>query len=134
MKTFFDSCVLLTAHDARHKDAEAALALIERREFYTSEMVKLELLPKAVFFKQAKEVEFYETIFAAAAGCQPLNEALAANALSLAKETGMAAADALNLAAAITLGCDEFVTCELPGKAMYRARQIRVVTLHAAAN
>jgi hypothetical protein len=135
VKTFFDSGVLLIAHKGREKDAAAALTLLDdkRRRLYTSDIVRLELLPKAYYFKQTQEVEFYEAIFSSAAGCQPLNEKLVSDAMRLAKANGLAAADALNIAAAITLGCEEFITTELPTKAMFRTRQIRVLTLHAAA-
>jgi hypothetical protein len=47
--------MLLTAW--RGRDAEAALALMEdpQRQFYTRQLVKLELLPKPAFFEQDAE-------------------------------------------------------------------------------
>jgi len=59
-------------------EGEAALAVMEdpRREFYTSQLVKLELLPKANYFKQAAEIEFYETHFREVKGEEPLSQEL----------------------------------------------------------
>lgn len=92
-------------------------------------MVKLELLPKPAFFKQRDELEFYKLHFDATTAEAPLDSAAA---FALAQRHGLAAADALNLAASIQLGAEEFITSELPGKPMFRVREIKVITLHAA--
>ena len=130
MKTFLDSGVLLTAW--RGRDAEAALAVMEdpQREFYTSQLVKLELLPKPAFFKQRAEIEFYQTHFRAAKGEEPLSRELGEVAEELARRHGIAAVDALHLAAAIRQGADEFITAEKPGKPMFRVRGIAVKSIH----
>ena len=101
MKTFLDSGVLLTAW--RGRDAEAALTVLEdpSRQFYTSQMVKLELLPKPAFFKLEAEIEFYQTHFREAKGVEPLSRELGEKAEQLARQYGLAAVDALHLAAAI---------------------------------
>jgi hypothetical protein len=39
---------------------------------------------------------------------------------------GLAALDALHLAAAVSTGAEEFITTEKPGKPLYRATDIRV--------
>ena len=133
MKTFLDSGVLLSAWHATTKEAETALAVIENRsrQLLTSEIVRLELLPKAIFFKQNKEANFYEDIFSKCR-CDKVDAELYAAAFSLAAKYGLAAADAFNLASAIRLGADELVTSELPGKPMYRVKEVKVVSLHAA--
>lgn len=130
MKTFLDSGVLLIAW--RGREAEAALGVMEdpRRQFYTSQLVKLELLPKAAFFKQEAEIEFYQTHFRAAKGEEPLSRELGEKAAELAHQHGLAAVDALHLAAAIRQGADEFITAEKPGKPMFRVRDISVKSLH----
>ncbi len=102
-----------------------------RREFCTSELVKLELLPKPAFFRQRAEVEFYETHFRAAVATQELDRELGREAMELARRHGIAAMDALHLAAAIRLGAEEFFTAEKPGKPMFRARGIKVKSIHA---
>jgi predicted nucleic acid-binding protein len=122
--------VLLTAW--RGRDAEAALAVMEdpRRQFYTSQLVRLELLPKPAFFKQAAEIEFYETHFQSVKGEEPLSRALGEKAWELARQYGLAAVDALHVAAAIRQGANEFITTEKPGKPMFRVRGIAVKSIH----
>ncbi len=135
MRTFLDSGVLLTAWKGRELDALAALRILDddQREFVTSSMVKLELLPKPTFFKNTLELEFYSRHFEAVKAEAPLNEQLVAAAFKLAAKYGLASADALNLAAAIQLGAAEFITTEKPGKPMFRVGSLKVVSLHAAA-
>ena len=130
MRTFLDSGVLLTAW--RGRDAEAALAVMEdpQRQFCTSQLVKLELLPKPAFFKQEAEIEFYRTHFRAAQGEEPLSRELGEKAAELAHQHGLAAVDALHLAAAIRQGAEEFITSEKPGKPMFRVRGIKVKSIH----
>lgn len=43
---------------------------------------------------------------------------------------GMAAMDALHVAAAMQVGADELVTTERPTKPIHRARGVRVVTIY----
>lgn len=101
------------------------------REFVTCENVQLELLPKPAFEKRRAEVEFYHEHFAGASECEPFSAISGKAAMALAKKYGLAAGDALNLAAAIRQGADEFVTSELPGKPIFRVSQIKVVSLHS---
>ena len=135
MKTFLDSGVLLTAWRGKEAAAAAALALLEApgRTFYTSKVVKLELLPKPTHFKQQAEVDFYNTIFARMAGEEPWSAELGAAAFDLACRHGLSAADALNMTAALRQGADEFVTSEGPNKALFRVPGIRVQTIRQAA-
>ncbi len=133
MKTFLDSGVLLTAW--RGRDAEAALAVMEdpRRQFYTSQWVKLELLPKAAFFKQDAEIEFYQTHFSTVKGEEPLSRELGEKAAQLARQHGLAAVDAMHLAAALRQGAEEFITSEKPGRPMFRVRGLTVKSIHTMA-
>lgn len=134
MRTFLDSGVLLTAWKGKEADALAALKILddEEREFVTASMVKLELLPKPTYFKNALELEFYVRHFETVKAEAPLSEPLVAAAFKLAARYGLASADALNLAAAIQLGAGEFITTEKPGKPMFRVSNLKVVSLHAA--
>ena len=133
MKTFLDTGVLITAWRATRKESAAALAVItdESRKLLTCDIVKLELLPKPVFFRQKDEIEFYTEIFQRSESLA-VTEKLYQSAWELATAHGLAAGDALNLAAAIELGADEFVTTETTGNALFRVKQIRVISLHAA--
>jgi hypothetical protein len=101
------------------------------REFCTAQLVKLELLPKPAFFKQKLETEFYGTYFAQVKHEEPLSEALGNEARALASAHGIAAADALNLCAALRLGVEEFITSEKPGKPMFSVSGIKVISLHS---
>lgn len=132
MRTFLDSGVLLTAW--RGFDAHLALAIMDdpARTFVTSDLVKLELLPKPLYFKQRLEVGFYETHFAAAKKSHPLTPVLARHAHQLARQYGLAAIDALHIAAAIRLDADVFITTELPEKPLFRVREIEVQSLRIA--
>jgi predicted nucleic acid-binding protein len=136
VRTFLDSGVVMTAWKiANQREAELALAVIDddSRQPLTSEMVRLELLPKAIFFKRAEEVSFYEEIFSRCE-CDRIDDALYASAFDFAKRYGLAAADAFNIASAVRLDAAEFVTTELPGKALFRVKETKVVTVHAAAS
>jgi predicted nucleic acid-binding protein len=101
----------------------------EGRQFVSADKVRLELLPKPTFEKRRAEVEFYGEHFDSATAIEPFSAELGQEALALAKRHGLAAGDALNLAAALRQGADEFITCELPGKPMFRMAGIRVVLL-----
>ncbi len=102
----------------------------ESREFVTCENVRLELLPKPTFERRFSELQFYNRHFSETSACEPFSEALGTAALALGKKHGLSAGDALNLASAIRLGTDEFITSELPGKPMFRVSEIKVISLH----
>lgn len=131
MRTFLDSGVLLAAWrgDALAMPALSIMA-DDSRVFVTSQLVRLELLPKARFEKRRLEVRFYENHFAEAAACEPLGEELGRTAEELATRYGLSAADAIQIAAAIRQGAREFYTTEKPGKPMFRVRELDVISLH----
>jgi predicted nucleic acid-binding protein len=56
-------------------------------------------------------------------------EGLSTTGYVLACRYGLSAVDALNVAAAISLKADEFVTTEKPSKPMYRVPNLRFVTI-----
>lgn len=130
MKTFLDSGVLLHAWRGQALSG-AAMRVIDddSREFFTSQLVRLELLPKARFGKRPREVAFYESHFADCAGIQPLSQELGWEAEKLAARHGLAGPDALQIAAAIRQGVDEFYTSEKTDKPMFRVNEIRVISL-----
>ena len=133
MKTFCDSGVLLTAWKrGEHHERAVSLLADDARDFVTCDNVRLELLPKPAFEKRHAEIEFYHEHFQNVSACEPFSEALGQAALTLAKKYGLSAGDALNLASAIRLGADEFVTSELPGKPMFRVAGIKIRSLHAS--
>ncbi len=130
--TYLDSGVLLAAW----RSAElrpAALRILEDpgRQFATSQLAKLELLPKPVFEKRPIERAFYRAYFEEAVATRPLDEQLGQEAQSLAEKYGLAAVDALHLSAALRAGAEEFYTCEKPGKPMFRVKELKVISLHS---
>jgi predicted nucleic acid-binding protein len=133
LKTFLDSGVLLTGWKGR--DRLAAIRLMEDpgREFYTSYLVRLELLPKAIFRRQEAEVEFYRAHLDRVKAEEPLTAELGQEAFDLAKRYGLAAVDALHVAAAIRQGVEEFITSELPGKPLFRVKELTVTSLSSLA-
>jgi predicted nucleic acid-binding protein len=103
----------------------------EKRDFLTSDTVKLELLPKPTFEKRRVELEFYNAYFGITEATEPISTELGDAASALAKKYGLAAMDALHLASAIRLRADEFITSELPGKPMFRVKELKVISLHS---
>src|SRR5439155_1112936 len=74
------------------------------RAFASSAFVRLELLPKARYYGRTDEVDFYEAFFAAVSDwAEPLDQ-LIRDALAEASQTGLAAMDALHVAAAAPAG------------------------------
>jgi predicted nucleic acid-binding protein len=132
LKTFLDSGVLISAWK-RGEFHERAMSMMgdETRDFLTCENVKLEVLPKPAFEKRRSEVEFYNQHFNIASASETFSAELGEAALALAKQFGLAAGDALNLASAIRQGADEFITSELPGKPMFRVPGIKIISLHS---
>lgn len=132
MKTFLDSGVLITAWKRGSGHVRAVDIMADAaRDFLTCDNVRLEVLPKPTFEKRRMEVAFYNEHFAIAAS-EPFSDALGQAASALAKKYGLAAGDALNLASAIRQGADEFLTSEMPGKPMFRLKELRVASLHEA--
>jgi predicted nucleic acid-binding protein len=115
----------------RGKDGERLLELMDSndRTFVSCQLVRLEIMPKPAFYKNALEVEFYNQHFTRVSEEEPLSETLANEALALASRYGLAAADAINLAAAIRLRARQFCTTELPSRPMFRVQEIEVVAV-----
>jgi predicted nucleic acid-binding protein len=132
LKTFLDSGVLLTAWRGGPPLADAARSILadESREFFSSDNVRLELLPKPAHEKQFAEAEFYNRHFHSATRMEPFSAELGETALALARKHGLSAGDALNIASALRLEADEFVTSERAGKPLFRVKEIRVRSLH----
>jgi len=113
--------------------AQAALNLLadDSRQFFSSQMVQLELLPKPRFEKRPREIAFYEAYFAEAAAVEPLSAELGREAEGLAVRYGLAGPDALQLAAAIRQGVEEFYTTEKLSKPMFRVKELKVISLYS---
>ena len=99
------------------------------RLFVTSAFVRLEVLPKARYHKNHDESAFYEAFFDGAEATVVASQDLVANAQQEAELGGLAAIDALQVAAAKEGSADELVTAEKPTKTIFRTDSIPVRTI-----
>jgi predicted nucleic acid-binding protein len=130
-RTFLDAGVLIAAIRGTPEIADRAMELINdpERLFVSSEFVQLEVLPKAVYYRQVAEAAFYRAYFAAVTDMVPVSPALVSQASQQAERAGLAAMDALHVAAAKAGGAAEFITVERPGKPVFRVEGLSVQTL-----
>jgi hypothetical protein len=99
------------------------------RVFLTTPFLALEVVPKAAFHRQHLELLFYERYMASATTYRGLNR-IEQVARTEAVRCGLAAMDALHVAAAFLLKADELITAEKPGKPMYRTTLVKVCWLY----
>jgi predicted nucleic acid-binding protein len=130
--TYLDSGVLLAAWKSPELRS-VALSIMEdsQRQFVISQLTKLELLAKPTFEKRPMEKAFYNAHFEEAIAIQPLDKALGIEAQVLAERYGLAAMDALHIAAASRLGAHEFFTTERSEKPMFRVKELKIISLHS---
>lgn len=129
--TFIDSGVLVAATRGVGELSEKALSILEdsERDFASSRFVKLEVIPKAIYNRQIAETEFYEMFFSAVTYWANDLEQVTQDAYNIACQYGLAAMDALHVAAALSVGAEEFVTTEKPTKPMFRVSGIQIVSI-----
>src|ERR1022692_4873025 len=97
IQTFFDSGVPIAAARSVGPDRERALQLLEdpNRSFLTSPFVRLEVLPKAIFYEKRLERSFYERYFRNATWYRDVT-GIEAVAQVEATRAGLGAMDALH--------------------------------------
>ncbi len=129
--TFIDAGVLVTAARGVEEISETSLKILadSEREFASSEFVKLEVLPKAFYNRQTAEAEFYETFFSGVTYWASNLEQIVRDGYRMACQYGLAAVDALHVAAALSVGAEELVTTEKSTKPMHRIKSIRVISI-----
>jgi hypothetical protein len=129
--TFIDSGVLLTAARGVGEDSEKALEFLtdSSREFASSEFIKMEVIPKAIYNRKTAEAEFYELFFGAVTYWANDIEKVIQEAYQIAAQYGLAAMDALHVAAALSVGAEEFVTTEKKTKPMFRVSSIKIISI-----
>lgn len=131
IKTYLDSGVLILAFRTNALGSRQAMQILDdaNREFVASPFVKLETLPKAQYQQQQEEVAFYETYFKAVRIWAEDMAQILPVAHEVAAQYGLAAMDALHVAAALTAKAEEIITTEKSTKPMHRVAGIRVVSL-----
>ena len=132
IRTFLDSGVLIAATRASGERGIRALALFNdaERVFVTSDFVRIEILPKALYYKRRAEVAFYERFFSTAAQVVQYSDSLIMQAYTEACTVGLSAMDAFHIAAARMSGAEEFITTERPTSPLFRVTGITMTTLH----
>jgi predicted nucleic acid-binding protein len=132
-RTYVDSGVLIASARGQSAIAQRADAVLNdpTRAFLTSDIVRLEVRPKARFHRQAAEIELYETFFATAVGQAAITPELIDDALALAATWNLNALDALHLAAVLQLQADELVTTERPSSPLPQVQRpgLRISTI-----
>ncbi|MBO1351387.1 MAG: PIN domain-containing protein [Hormoscilla sp. GUM202] len=133
-RTFIDSGVLIEAARGTNDVSVKSREIISDtdREFASSIFVKLEVLPKATYYKNVAEVAFYEDFFNSVVHWAHPDDRLMEAAYQLACDFGIADLDALHVAAAISVGAEELITTEKPNKPIHRATGITVVSIRLA--
>ena len=130
-KTYIDSGVLISAFQGTQAVSIRANRILndENREFASSRFVQLEVLPKAIFNKQQDEAEFYETFFSAVIHWATDLDHIILDAYQIACTYGLAAMDAVHVAAALQLKADELITTEKLTKPMHRVKEIQIISI-----
>jgi predicted nucleic acid-binding protein len=130
-KTYLDSGVLITAFQGVESASIRAIEILndEGREFASSRFVQLEVLPKAIFHKQSDEIEFYETFFAAVAHWARNIDSVIDKGEQIASTYGLAAMDAIHVAAALQVEATQLITTEKPTKPIHRVTEIQIISI-----
>lgn len=101
----------------------------DTRQFATSGFVQLETLPKALYNKQLEEAEFYEAFFSSVTVWATDLENILKNGDRIARTYGLAAMDAMHIAAALSVYAEEFITTEKLTKPMHRVTELVVISI-----
>ena len=131
IRTFLDASVLIAAYPGLPEQREWLAAILsERNRFFgASDFLSLEILPKAVYYGNRSEVEFYERHFARVTDWIRDFDSIVRIATMEAKNSGLAAMDALHVAAAHLAEADVLYTLERPDKPIYRTSLVQVVSI-----
>ncbi|MBD2360168.1 type II toxin-antitoxin system VapC family toxin [Anabaena minutissima FACHB-250] len=130
-KTYIDSGVLIADFRGVQSIGIQANTIFndDNREFVSSQFVKLEVVPKASYNQQQDETDFYETFFSAVSYWATDLEQISQDAYQLSSLYGLAAMDALHVAAALWLKSNELITTEKPTKPMHRVKKIQIISI-----
>lgn len=131
--TFVDAGVLIAAIRGETEVSAQAMAILDdpERTFASSEFVRLEVLPKALFNRKSQEAEFYSSYFQAVTHWPDDTDTVVKRAYDTAVRFGLAALDALHVAAALSVGAQELVTTEKRTKPLHRTVGILVRSIQA---
>jgi hypothetical protein len=130
-RTYLDAGVLIVAARGQDHGARKAFAILNdsTRTFAASVFLQLEVVPKALSYQRQAEHAFYQDYFAAVRHWPESLEHVVQEAYRIAQEHGVAAMDALHVAAALAVQAEEVITTERPEKPMHRVSGIPVIAL-----
>lgn len=130
-RTFLDSSVLIAAFRGKAADRELALGILQdsNRTFVASPFLYLEVIPKTVFHKRQLERACYEKYSRPTEWIKDV-VGIAVVAQREAEMAGLAAMDALHVAAAHLARADEFITTEKSSKSIHHSTLVKVVYLY----
>lgn len=133
--TFVDSGVLIAAARGDGDLAQRAFEILDDPErcFASSMYVKLEVLPKPLYFNNKDEVEFYEVFFSNVAKWIDKNSNLLEKAYNEAVKVGLSALDAIHVASAAAVSADELITTEKNTKPIHQTKLITVRSINPKA-
>lgn len=134
-RTYIDANVLIAAFQGDELISRRAMEVLDApdRELVVSDYLRLEVLPKPTFHNRREEIDFMQAIFESASENVITSPQLTCRALAMASKYDMTPIDALHIGAAAVCGVDEFVTMEKPTKPICKVREVRVTSLHSAA-
>jgi predicted nucleic acid-binding protein len=123
--------VLIAAARGAGIIAERAHTILDdpERVFVTSDYIRMEVFPKALYHRQSQEVLLYERFFARAVQIVPPSVSLMQQAYTEACTCGLSALDAFHVAAAKVSGAEELVTTERLTTPLFRVTGIIIKTL-----
>lgn len=129
--TFLDASVLIAAHRGRPEQRKPSLAILSQRgrSFVASPFLYLETVPKAAYHGNASEVEFFTNYFDSVEVWINDLESIVRIAREQAEICGLAAMDALHVAAAFLAGADVLYTVERRSKPIYRTSLVQVAAV-----
>jgi len=127
-RTFLDAGVLIAAVRGQEEEAARALAMLEapERSFIASDFLKMEVLPKALYYQRPAEVALYERFFSQARLIS-VSAALVTQAYTEACTYGLSALDALHVTVAKAGGAEEFITTERTTTPLFRVAGIVII-------
>ena len=130
IRTFVNPGILSAAVRGQEDAAARALSILEdpERHFVTSDFLKMEVLPKALYHRRPAEVALYERFFSKAR-LSPVSPALVTLAYREACAFGLSALDALHIAVARSAGAEEFLTTERPSTPLFRITGLIITPL-----
>ena len=133
VRTFIDASLLIAAARGNQDISDRALEILDdpARSFLTSDFVRLEVLPKAVYHRHQAEVHFYRVFFERAKRTVRSSRSLVAQAEQEADLAGLSAVDALHVAAAKKANCQELITAEKPDKPLFRVAGLKITSIRS---